>query len=148
MNRILEEKKLKSGLDKMAKNEVVFNLDEDLNEISHLIKAYIDEKYIGTLKSTLGGYRTECEHNLCKEAQLIQALIPFLPNESGLLELVVSAMVYNDMIEKCFGASSELSSLYRDENKQHQEIKKLAYKVILFKLITMIEKMPVKELKE
>lgn len=129
----------------MEKDEISFNLEQDLNEIAQLIRGYMDEKYIGALKNKLNGYRGECESHLCKEAQLVQALIPFLPKESNLLQLIVDAMVYNDMIEKCLVTSKELSSLYRDENKEKESLKKLAYKLILFKLITIIENIDVKK---
>lgn len=124
----------------MEKDELTFNLEEDLNEIAGLIKGYMDEKYIGAMKNRLEGYRSECESHLCKEAQLIEALIPFLPQESRYLKLMVDAIVYNDMIEKCFFSQREISSLYRDENKEKEKWKKLAYKLILFKLITTVEK--------
>ena len=104
----------------------------------------MDEKYICTLKNKLDGYRSECESNLGKEAQLIQALMPFLPNERYYLQLVVDAMVYNDMIERFFSVNKEVSTLYRDDNKERETLKKLAYKLIAFKLITAIEKMNVK----
>ena len=101
----------------------------------------MDEKYIGTLKGRLEGYRSECESHLCKEAQLIQAIIPFLPGESQMLQLIIDAMVYNDMIDKCFMRNKELTMLYRDENKEKENLKKLVYKIIIFKLITTVENM-------
>jgi len=127
----------------MEKQELNFNLEEDLNEIAGLIRGYMDEKYIGTLKGRLEGYRSECESNMCKEAQLIQAIIPFMPGESQMLQLIVDAMVYNDMIDKCFMKNKELTSLYRDENKEKENLKKLVYKIIIFKLITTVERLNV-----
>lgn len=123
----------------MEKDEVTFNLEQDLNEIARLIWGYMDEKYVGSLKNKLVGYRTECEQNLCKEAQLIKAMIPFLPNESRFLQLIVDAIVYNDMIDKGFMTKEEITSLYRDENKEKEQLKKLVYKLILFKLIVTVE---------
>lgn len=139
MNKILEENRERRRF--MEKNELSINLEEDLNEIVRLIKGYMDEKYISTLKNKLDGYRSECESNLCKEAQLIQAIIPFMPAEQKILQLIIDAMVYNDMIDKCFMQSKDLSLLYRDENKEKESLKKLVYKLIIFKLITTIEKM-------
>lgn len=127
----------------MEKQELSFNLEEDLNEIAGLIRGYMDEKYISTLKGRLEGYRSECELHLCREAQLIQALIPFMPGERQILQLVIDAMVYNDMIDKCFMKNKELTSLYRDENRDKENLKKLVYKLIIFKLITTVEKMGV-----
>lgn len=124
----------------MEKNELSINLEEDLSEIAKLIRGYMDEKYICTLRNKLDGYRNECESHLCKEAQLIQAIIPFMPAEQRFLQLIIDAMVYSDMIDKCFMESKELSSLYRDENKEKESLKKLVYKLIIFKLITSIEK--------
>lgn len=124
----------------MEKELVVRNLEEDLNEIAALIWRYMDEKYISELKNKINGYREECNANLCSEAQLIRALIPFMAEEQKVLEFLVDLIVYNDMIEKSFRDYEELQNLYRDDNKDKEKMKKLTYKLILFKLITAIEK--------
>lgn len=124
----------------MGKNEISFNLNQDLDEIVQLIWQYMDQKYIGTLKENLVGYRKDCETNLCKEGQLLQALIPFMPKEQKLLQFMVDIMVYNDIIEKNFINHQAVSSLYRDENKDKEQLKKLAYKLIIFKLLSEVEK--------
>lgn len=120
---------------------MVLNVEQDLNEISKLIWAYIDQKYIGTIKHKLDGYRSECEANLCREAQLIQAMMPFLPEEKKILQLIVDAMIYNDVIEKSIEEHQELSNFYRDENKEREQLKKLIYKLIMVKLIRTVEEM-------
>ena len=76
---------------------------------------------------------------MCKEGQLIKAMIPFVSEKAPLLQNVVDLIVYNDMIEKSFQKHSDLSKLYRDDNADKQEVKKLMYKLVLFKFITMIE---------
>lgn len=125
----------------MEKNEIALNIEQDLNEISRLIWGYIDQKYIGTIRNKIGGYRNECESNLCKEAQLIQAVMPFMPEERGILQLVLDAMVYNDVIEKSLEEHRELSTFYRDDNKEREQLKKLVYKLVMVKLIQMVEEM-------
>lgn len=124
----------------MEKNEITINLEQDLNEIASLIWGYMDKKYIAQLKEKLGGYRQSCEENLSKEAQLMRSVIPFMPEESKILQFIVDAMIYNDMIEKGFQEHEELAGLYRDENKEKERMKKLMYKLIIFKLMTAIEK--------
>ncbi|WP_070000823.1 hypothetical protein [Cellulosilyticum sp. I15G10I2] len=124
----------------MEKELVTLNLERDLNEIASLIWGYMDKTYISDLKSKINGYRQECKENLCKEAQLIRALIPFMSEEKKMLEFVIDLIIYNDMIERSFKDYEMLSNLYRDENKDRESLKKLTYKLILFKLITAIEK--------
>lgn len=124
----------------MGNETLIVNLEQDLNEITKLIWAYMDAKYIKYLKKELDGFRVECNNNLGKEAQLMRAMIPFAPEASKILQFIVDAMVYNDMIERSFEKHQELAVLYRDENSEMEKVKKLMYKLILFKLITTIEK--------
>ncbi|WP_054741208.1 hypothetical protein [Cellulosilyticum ruminicola] len=128
----------------MEKNELTINLEQDLNEISAMIWAYMDKKYIGQLRTKLNGYRSECESNLCKEAELIRAVIPFMPEQKKILQFIVDAIIYNDMIEKSFEKHKEIQELYRDDNKEKEQIKKLLYKLIAFKLVTAVEKGSIK----
>lgn len=123
----------------MEKDQMTLNFEQDLNEIVGLIWNYMDQKYISALKSKLDGYRGECEANLCKEAQLMQALMPFLPQESPILQLIIDALVYNDVIDRSLEEYQEFAVLYRDENPERQQLKKLVYKLIMFKLIKTIE---------
>lgn len=120
-------------------SELSVNLEQDLTEITNLIWGYMDKKYISQIKVELDGYRRDCEVHLCKEAQLLKAMIPFMPQESKLLQCIVDLIVYNDMIEQGFRKHSELQSLYRDDNQEREKVKKLMYKLILFKLIMTIE---------
>ncbi len=124
----------------MEKELVVLNLERDLNEIASLIWGYMDKTYISDLKGKINGYRQACKEDLCKEAQLIRSLIPFMTEEKKMLEFVIDLIIYNDMIERSFKDYQVLSNLYRDENKDRENLKKLTYKLILFKLITAIEK--------
>ena len=126
-------------MNKLEKDEVALNLEQDLSEIATLIWGYIDKKYIGVIKNKIEGYRSESEANMCKEAQLLQALMPFLPEEKQVLERLIEVMVYNDVIERSLKEHEELTMLYRDENKERQQIKKLVYKLIMYKLIRTIE---------
>ena len=124
----------------MGKDEVAINLEQDLNEISNLIWGYMDKKYLTDFRHKLNGYRKECEANLCKEAELMRAMIPFMPEQKNVLQLIIDAIVYNDMIEKSFNEYTDLQNLYRDENQEKQKAKKLLYKLIAFKIITAVEK--------
>lgn len=117
------------------------NIEQDLNEMSRLIWNYIDEKYIGVIKHKVDGYRSECQGNLCKEAQLIQAMMPFLPEQRNILQLILDAMIYNEVIERSLEEHKELGSFYRDENKEREQLKKLVYKLVMVKLIRTIEDM-------
>lgn len=124
----------------MEKDELTINLEQDLNEISALIWGYMDKKYIAQLREKLTGYRQDCESHLCKEAELLRAVMPFMPEQKRLLQFIVDAIIYNDMIEKSFGEHKEIQNLYRDDNKEKEQLKKLMYKLIAFKLMTAIEK--------
>lgn len=124
----------------MGNEDMMVNLEQDLTEIAGLIWGYMDKKYISHIKEELDMYRQSCEQNLCKEGQLLRAMIPFAPGESKLLQTVLDIIIYNDMIEKSFEEHQELSRLYRDENEDRQQLKKLMYKLILFKLVTAVEK--------
>lgn len=127
----------------MEKEELSINLEQDLNEIASLIWGYMDKKYIGQLKEKLSGYRQECEGDLCKEAQLMRAMIPFMPAQKHTLEFLVEAIIYNDIIERSLKEHNEMAVLYRDDNKDREQIKKLVYKLILFKIITIVEKVDI-----
>ena len=124
----------------MGKDEVAINLEQDLNEISSLIWGYMDKKYLIQFRQKLNGYRKECEVNLCKEAQLMRAMMPFMPEQKKLLQFIVDLIIYNDMIEKTFNEHTGLRNLYRDDSKEKEQVKKLLYKLIAFKLVTAIEK--------
>jgi len=124
----------------MEKELITLDLERDLNQIATLIWGYMDKTYISELRSKINSYREECNTHLSSEAQLMRAFIPFMTEEKKALEFIVDIMIYNDMIERSFKDYQELSSLYRDENKDKENLKKLTYKLILFKLITVIEK--------
>ena len=126
---------------KVEKQEIIMNIEQDLNEMSRLIWNYIDEKYIGVIKHKVDGYRSECQGNLCKEAQLIQAMMPFLPEQRNILQLILDAMIYNEVIERSLEEHKELGSFYRDEYKEREQLKKLVYKLVMVKLIRTIEDM-------
>ncbi len=123
----------------MNNDEIAVHLEEDLTEIVGLIAEYIDKKYITQIKHELNGFRQECENELCKEGQLIKAMIPFVSDKAPILQNVVDLIVYNDMIEKTFEKYNDLSKLYRDDNADKQEVKKLMYKLVVFRFIKMIE---------
>ena len=125
----------------MEKQEIVASIEQDLNEMSRLIWGYIDEKYIGMLKHKVDGYRSECQANLCKEAQLVQAIMPFLPEQRNILQLILDAMIYNEVIERSLEEHQELTSFYRDENKEREQLKKFVYKLVMVKLIKTVEDM-------
>ena len=123
----------------MEKHDVRLSIEQDLNEISKLIWQYMDQKYLGAIQHEVEGYRSECEHQLCKEAQLIQAVMPFLPEKNKMLQMIVDAIIYNEIIERSFRDHQEVTSFYRDENKEREKVKKLVCKLIMVKLLMMIE---------
>ena len=123
----------------MESQESMINIEQDLNEISKLIWGYLDKKYIGEIKHKVSGYRSECERHMFKEAQLIQAVMPFMPQEKKILQLIVDAIMYNEIIEKTFEENKVLTNLYRDDNKEKEQVKKLVYKLIMVKLLMTID---------
>ncbi len=124
----------------MSKESLPINIERDLDEIAALIWGYMDKTYVSEFKAKIEGYRSECESHLGREAQLIKALIPFMPEEKPILKFILDAILYNDMIEKSFKEYEHLDSLYRDENKEREQLKKVTYKLIMYKLMTAIER--------
>ncbi|PHV70911.1 hypothetical protein CS063_07775 [Sporanaerobium hydrogeniformans] len=124
----------------MSKESTSINIERDLDEIAALIWGYMDKTYLAQFKTKIEGYRSECENNLGKEAQLLRAIIPFMPEEKPILKFILDAIIYNDIIEKSFTEYKHLETLYRDDNKDRELLKKLTYKLIMYKLITAIER--------
>lgn len=123
----------------MEKQEIGLQIEEDINEISRLIWDYFDKKYIGMLLNKVDGYRSQCNMNECKEAQLIQAMMPFLPDQRKILGKIVDLLMYNQVVEKSIEEHESINTLFRDENKEKEEIKKIVFKVIMIKALMAID---------
>jgi len=124
---------------KLEKQEIGLQIEEDINEISRLIWDYFDKKYIGMLLNKVDGYRSECNMNECKEAQLIQAMMPFLPEQRKMLGRIVDILMYNQVVEKSIEEHESMNTFFRDENKEKEEIKKVLFKVIMIKALMTID---------
>lgn len=116
------------------------NIDRDLNEISKLIKGYMTRTYIEDLTKEVFRCEQQCKGNASRESQLIEALIPFLPNEKrGVLNEVNRLLRYeqvaNVMIPRLIG--KDLTEGMRQESDQF--IKETVVKVLLFKIMSTIE---------
>ena len=125
----------------LEKQEITLQIQEDLNEMSRLVWDYLDKKYVSMLWKKLDGYRSECAINECKEAQLLQAIMPFLPEQKKVLGLIVDVLTYNQVIERSMQDHESILSLLRDENKEKEDLKKLLYKVIMIKALMTMEQM-------
>ena len=125
----------------LEKQEITLQIQEDINEISRLVWDYLDKKYMSMIWNKVDGYRNEGEIKECKEAQLLQAIMPFLPEQKKMLGLLVDVLTYNQVIEKSMEEHEGISSLLRDNNKEKEDIKKLLYKVIMIKALMTVEQM-------
>lgn len=124
-----------------AMEPVTIHLEEDLTEIGKMIWQYLDNKYIIALKEEVKEYRSICESHLGKEAYLIQAIMPFLPQEKQLFEWIMQVILYNSMIDIATMNHQELRNLYRDKNPEKERFKRLVYKLIMVKLLMMLEQL-------
>ena len=123
----------------MEKQKIGLQIEEDINEISRLIWDYFDKKYIGMLLNKVDGYRSQCNMNECKEAQLIQAIVPFLPDQRKMLGKVVDLLMYNQVVEKSIEEHESINTFFRDEDKEKEEIKKILFKIIMIKALMTID---------
>ena len=123
----------------MEKQKIGLQIEEDINEISRLIWDYFDKKYIGMLLNKVDGYRSQCNMNECKEAQLIQAIVPFLPDQRKMLGKVVDLLMYNQVVEKSIEDHESINTFFRDEDKDKEEIKKILFKIIMIKALMTID---------
>ena len=125
----------------LEKQEIASQIQEDINEISRLVWDYLDKKYMNMIYNKVDGYRNEGAISECKEAQLLQAMMPFLPEQKKMLGVLVDVLTYNQVIEKSIEEHEGTSSLLRDSNKEKEDIKKLLYKVIMIKALMTVEQM-------
>lgn len=119
------------------------NIDRDLNEISKLIKSYMTKTYINDLTKEVFRCEQQCRGNMSKEAQLIEALIPFMPDDKKLvLDQVRKMMRYEQvaevMLPRLIGQGTPpIAGMRQDSNEQF--IKETIVKVLLFKIMSTIE---------
>ena len=125
----------------LEKQEITLQIQEDMNEISRLVWDYLDKKYMRMIWNKVDGYRNEGAIKECKEAQLLQAIMPFLPEQKKMLGLLVDVLTYNQVIEKSMEEHEGISSLLRDNDKEKEDLKKLLYKVIMIKALMTVEQM-------
>lgn len=125
----------------LEKQEIASQIQEDINEISRLVWDYLDKKYMSMIYNKVDGYRNEGAISECKEAQLLQAIMPFLPEQKKMLGVLVDVLTYNQVIERSIEEHEGISSLLRDNNKEKEDIKKLLYKVIMIKALMTVEQM-------
>lgn len=116
------------------------NIDRDLNEISKLIKSYMTKTYIDDLTKEVYRCEQQCKGNMSREAQLVEALIPFLPDEKkGVLNEVSKLLRYEQvasvMLPRLVGKTYVEGM--RQENDQF--IKETIMKVLLFKIMSTLE---------
>ena len=125
----------------LEKQEIASQIQEDINEISRLVWDYLDKKYMSMIYNKVDGYRNEGAISECKEAQLLQAIMPFLPEQKKMLGVLGDVLTYNQVIERSIEEHEGISSLLRDNNKEKEDIKKLLYKVIMIKALMTVEQM-------
>ena len=116
------------------------NIERDLNEISKLIKSYMTKTYIKDLTQEVFRCDQQCKGNMSREGQLIEALLPFVPDEKrGMLNemnrLLRYEQVANIMLPRLIGKGH--GEGMRQESDQF--IKETVVKVLLFKIMSTIE---------
>lgn len=119
------------------------NIDRDLSEISKLIKTYMTKTYINDLTKEVFRCEEQCKGHLSREAQLIEALIPFMPDDKKLvLDQVRRMMRYEQvaevMLPRLISQAAPNAAGMRQDNSE-QFIKETIVKVLLFKIMSTIE---------
>ena len=121
------------------------NIDRDLNEISKLIKSYMTKTYINDLTKEVFRCEQQCRGHMSKEAQLIEALIPFIPDDKrDVLTQVSRLMRYEQvaqvMLPRLIGQiAPPIEGMRQDRPEADQFIKETIVKVLLFKIMSTME---------
>lgn len=121
------------------------NIDRDLNEIAKLIKSYMTKTYINDLTKEVFRCEQQCKGHMSREAQLIEALIPFTPDDKkDILTQVSRLMRYEQvaqaMLPRLIGPlTSPVEGMRQDGLNSDQFIKETIVKVLLFKIMSSIE---------
>lgn len=121
------------------------NIDRDLNEIAKLIKSYMTKTYINDLTKEVFRCEQQCKGHMSREAQLIEALIPFTPDDKkDILTQVSRLMRYEQvaqaMLPRLIGPlTPHVEGMRQDGLNSDQFIKETIVKVLLFKIMSSIE---------
>ena len=120
------------------------NIDRDLNEIAKLIKSYMTKTYINDLTKEVFRCEQQCKGHMSREAQLIEALIPFTPDDKkDILTQVSRLMRYEQvaqaMLPRLIGPlTPPVEGMRQDGLNSDQFIKETIVKVLLFKIMSSI----------
>ena len=121
------------------------NIDRDLNEIAKLIKGYMTKTYINDLTKEVFRCEQQCKGHMSKEAQLVEALIPFTPDDKKeILRQISRFMRYEQvaqaMLPRLLGPqTSSEEGMRQDGLNSDQFIKETIVKVLLFKIMSSID---------
>lgn len=123
----------------MSNTIFTVDIERDLNQIVNLIEEYVDKTYLLHLQNQINHYRKQCENSLCREAQLLRALIPFMPEQETILQKIVEFMIYNEILERGIDDFKQLNHMFRTEDLKKDPLKMFLYKTVFLRLILYIE---------
>lgn len=121
------------------------NIDRDLNEIAKLITGYMTKTYINDLTKEVFRCEQECKEHMSREAQLVEALIPFTPDDKKDILRQISRFIRYEqvaqaMLPKLLGPQEMREEGMRQEGVNGDTfIKETIVKVLLFKIMSSIE---------
>lgn len=136
MNKLV--RKRTKGVNAMNEQLLRLNIDRDLNEIMRMVKEYMNKTYIQEIESELYrvqvGYRNESS----KEAELLRALIPFMPQDKQpMLSDVVRIMRYEQVASEMM---PRFVGHHRGRTMQGDDkIKELIVKLMIYKMLDSME---------
>ncbi|MHC1748505.1 MAG: hypothetical protein AB9856_09005 [Cellulosilyticaceae bacterium] len=125
------------------KNSGVLNIDidRDVEAILNLIYEYMDKTYIGDLEEHVNFYRKDYSKDQSKEAELLKALVPFVPEDKQkVVEDVSDIFRYEHILRKAVpSAIGVRSGKNYDKDNKDEVLNQLIVKIILYKLLLNIE---------
>lgn len=115
------------------------NIERDLNEIVKLIDRYMHRTYMEEIEKEIDNCRRKCEKQACKEVQLINALLAFMPPEKQKELMGINQLIeYNQIIREMMPKLIEKDT--RQEGTTEQRFKESITMLLLYKILSNYKK--------
>ncbi len=123
----------------MTKNELTSIFQEDASAIAELVWGYLDDKYLSGLRVKIAEYKEQVQKAPTNEIMLLDAITPYMREQEFTIMKVIELLTYNAIIDKILEDYTGIQSIYRDSNPEIEKLKKLAFKIVAYKLIVFVE---------
>lgn len=124
-------------------NLVDVDLNRDIQEISRYIQSYVDSTYLSQIRDQVTTYKRESEETPFPEVQLLQAMVPFVPEGSrGQFSNVIKMITYSIMVENMlptYGVESFFTRTGVKEKMPNDYIHEAIIALVLYKTIVWAE---------